>query len=184
MWGVDVWIHVLLTSALVAGEWPISRSGRESPRADLYDVEKRQFFTLPGHNSDPSVVQPVASCYTVCAILTHTEIYKLDLIFQKITDRNLQSVLNCWIRPADYNETAPMRKSSANLTRRQPWMTAIEDKHCVSLQDLPQPSQLMGYIYHFIIILFNRSMLNVLGSHGGHYSDCGLLGCDTVKYLS
>jgi hypothetical protein len=34
------------------------------PRADLDDVEKRKFLTLQGLNSDPSVVQPVASRYT------------------------------------------------------------------------------------------------------------------------
>jgi hypothetical protein len=37
-------------------------------RAGLDDVEKRKFLTLPDSNSDPSVVQPVASCYTDCAI--------------------------------------------------------------------------------------------------------------------
>jgi hypothetical protein len=34
------------------------------PRAGLDDVEKRKFFTIPGLNSYPSVVQPVASRYT------------------------------------------------------------------------------------------------------------------------
>jgi hypothetical protein len=34
------------------------------PRAGLDDEEKRKFLTLPGLNSDPSVVQPVASRYT------------------------------------------------------------------------------------------------------------------------
>jgi hypothetical protein len=54
--GVDVWIHVLLNSALVGGEWLASTSGRftpgeralgthliggwMSPRAGLYDMEK------------------------------------------------------------------------------------------------------------------------------------------------
>jgi hypothetical protein len=33
-------------------------------RAGLDDLEKRKFFTLPDSNSDPSVVQPVASRYT------------------------------------------------------------------------------------------------------------------------
>jgi hypothetical protein len=34
------------------------------PRGGLDDMEKRKFLTLPGLNSDPSVVQPVASRYT------------------------------------------------------------------------------------------------------------------------
>jgi hypothetical protein len=33
-------------------------------RAGLNDVEKRKFLTLRDSNSDPSVVQPVASHYT------------------------------------------------------------------------------------------------------------------------
>jgi hypothetical protein len=37
-------------------------------RAGLDDVEKKQFLTLPGLDSDPSVVQPVARVYTDYAI--------------------------------------------------------------------------------------------------------------------
>jgi hypothetical protein len=36
-----------------------------NPRAGLDDVEKRKFLTLP---DDPSVVHPVASRYTDCAV--------------------------------------------------------------------------------------------------------------------
>jgi hypothetical protein len=62
--GVDIWIHIFLTSALVGGEWSASRpyrfipgergpgtqwiGGWVGPRAGLDDVEKRKFFTLPG----------------------------------------------------------------------------------------------------------------------------------------
>jgi hypothetical protein len=57
--GVDVQMYVFLTSALIGGEWLASRPGQRTPvphwkvgsvdpRADLDDVEKRQFFTLPG----------------------------------------------------------------------------------------------------------------------------------------
>jgi hypothetical protein len=76
--GVDVQIHIFLTSALAGAEWSASRPGRFTPgegaagthwiggwvrpRAGLDDVEKRKFLTLPG--SDPSVVQLVASRYT------------------------------------------------------------------------------------------------------------------------
>jgi hypothetical protein len=62
--GVDVQIHIFLTSALVRGEWSTSRPGRFTPgekapgthwiggwvglRAGLDDLEKRTFLTLPG----------------------------------------------------------------------------------------------------------------------------------------
>jgi hypothetical protein len=65
--GVDVWTHVLLTSALVGGEWSASRPGRftlgeRAPgthclggwmghRVSLDDVEKRKFLTLRVSNS-------------------------------------------------------------------------------------------------------------------------------------
>jgi hypothetical protein len=62
--GVDVEIHIFLTSALVGGEWSASLHGSFTtgerapgthwiggwvdPRAGLDDVEKRTFLTLPG----------------------------------------------------------------------------------------------------------------------------------------
>jgi hypothetical protein len=62
--GVDVQIHVLLTSALVRGEWSASRpcrftpgeravgthwlGGWVGPRTSVNVVEKRKFLTLPG----------------------------------------------------------------------------------------------------------------------------------------
>jgi hypothetical protein len=62
--GVDVQIHIFLTSALVGGDWTTSRPGHFTPgervpgtnqlggwvgpRAGLDDVEKRKFLTLPG----------------------------------------------------------------------------------------------------------------------------------------
>jgi hypothetical protein len=62
--GVDVYIHIFLTSALVGGEWSASRPGRFTPgesapgthwiggwvnlRAGQDDLEKRRFLTLPG----------------------------------------------------------------------------------------------------------------------------------------
>jgi hypothetical protein len=61
---VDVQSHIFLTSALVGGEWSVSRPGRFTsgervpgthrmggwvgPRADQDDMEKRKFLTLPG----------------------------------------------------------------------------------------------------------------------------------------
>jgi hypothetical protein len=55
--GVDVQIHIFLTSALAGGQWSASLPGRITPgthwiggwvdpRAGLDDVEKRKFFTL------------------------------------------------------------------------------------------------------------------------------------------
>jgi hypothetical protein len=62
--GVDVQMHILITSVLVGGEWSASRpcrftpgertpstlwiGGWVDPRAGLDDVEKRKFLTLPG----------------------------------------------------------------------------------------------------------------------------------------
>jgi hypothetical protein len=58
--GVDVQTHIILTSALVKGEWSASCPGREraphthwigswvGPRVGLNDVEKRKFLSLPG----------------------------------------------------------------------------------------------------------------------------------------
>jgi hypothetical protein len=67
--GVDVQIHVFLTSALIGGEWSASRpcrfthrertpdihsiGGWVNPTAGLDDVEKRKFFTLPGLELQP-----------------------------------------------------------------------------------------------------------------------------------
>jgi hypothetical protein len=57
--GVDVEIHIFLTSALVRGMWSASRPGRfipgerapgtlsVGPKAGLDDVEKRKLLTLP-----------------------------------------------------------------------------------------------------------------------------------------
>jgi hypothetical protein len=62
--GVDVYIHIFLTSALAGGEWSAARPGRFTPgetapgthwiggcvdlRGGLDAVEKRKFLTLPG----------------------------------------------------------------------------------------------------------------------------------------
>jgi hypothetical protein len=59
--GVDVQIHIFLTSALAGGEWSVSRPGKEfhapgthwiegwvGPRAGLDDVGKRKFLILQG----------------------------------------------------------------------------------------------------------------------------------------
>jgi hypothetical protein len=82
--GVDVQIHISLTSALVGCEWSVSHpgsftpgerspgphwiGGSVDPRASLDDVKKREILILPGLEIRPSVVQPVASRYTDYAI--------------------------------------------------------------------------------------------------------------------
>jgi hypothetical protein len=78
--GVDVYIHIFLTSALTGGEWsalgphrftlgetPGSHriGGWIHPRAGPDDVKKRKFLDS---NFVTTVVQPVASHYTDCAI--------------------------------------------------------------------------------------------------------------------
>jgi hypothetical protein len=85
--GVDVYIHVFLTSALVGGEWSPSRTSRFTPRertpsthliggwvgptTNLDNLEKRKFLTLPNSKPKPFVVQPIASWYTNCTIPCH-----------------------------------------------------------------------------------------------------------------
>jgi hypothetical protein len=85
--GVDVYSHVFLTSAVVGGEWSASRlcrftpgvrapgahwvGGWVDPRDSLDDLEKENSCPYRDSNSNLSVVQPVASRYTDCAIPAH-----------------------------------------------------------------------------------------------------------------
>jgi hypothetical protein len=74
--GVDVYIHVFLTSALVGGELSASRPGRFTPWESVPDIPWVGGWVGPrtwgrgnscpyrDSNSDPSVVQPVSSRYT------------------------------------------------------------------------------------------------------------------------
>jgi hypothetical protein len=75
MGGMDVEIHIFLTSALVGGEWSASRPGRFTPGthwiggwvdpgASLDDVENRKFLTLLGLELHSLVVQLIVSRYT------------------------------------------------------------------------------------------------------------------------
>jgi hypothetical protein len=78
--GVDVQIHIFLTSALVGGERSASRpcrftssthfiGGWVDPRAVLDDMEKWKFFDPTGTQTPAHlVIQPVASRYTDWAI--------------------------------------------------------------------------------------------------------------------
>jgi hypothetical protein len=69
--GVDVQLHIFLTSALAGDEWSASRPGRftpgthwigdwVNPRAGLDDAEKREFLLLPGIELRP-LGRPVRS---------------------------------------------------------------------------------------------------------------------------
>jgi hypothetical protein len=73
-------MQIFMTSALVGGEGSASRPGRFTPgeRAPRYPLYRRpsrsgrrweeKILDYRDSNSDPSVVQPVASRYTDCAI--------------------------------------------------------------------------------------------------------------------
>jgi hypothetical protein len=85
--GVDVYIHVSLTLALIGDGWSASRPRRFTPgewapdtywiaywvyrRDGLDDMGKWKFLTLPGLELRPSAVQSVAIHYTDCATASH-----------------------------------------------------------------------------------------------------------------
>jgi hypothetical protein len=48
------------------------------PRTGLDDMENLKFLTPPHSNSDLSVVEPVARCYTDCATATLGEVCKCN----------------------------------------------------------------------------------------------------------
>jgi hypothetical protein len=90
--GVDVYIHIFLTSALAGGEWSASRpcrftlgerapgthwiGGWVDPRAGQDDWRRENSWSYRDSNSDPSIVQSVASRYTDCAIPALTSLGK------------------------------------------------------------------------------------------------------------
>jgi hypothetical protein len=75
-YGVELYIHEFLFSASLSNSFTFRERAPGvhwigdwvGLRADLDDVEKREFFTYRDSNSDLSVVQPVASRYTDYAI--------------------------------------------------------------------------------------------------------------------
>jgi hypothetical protein len=85
---VDVQIHILLTSALVKGEWSASYPGRFTPgerspgthwiggsvgpRAGLDDVEKRKFLTILGLELRPLGLRYPGSQVKYCNIVKRT----------------------------------------------------------------------------------------------------------------
>jgi hypothetical protein len=77
-----------LTSALPGGKWSASRPGHFTPRkrapsthwiggwvsdrASLGRCGEVKILTYQDSNSNPSVAQPIGSCYTDCATSAHT----------------------------------------------------------------------------------------------------------------
>jgi hypothetical protein len=100
--GVDVSIHIFLTSALLGGEWSASRPGRFIPGKELPVPIVQEVGWTPGpvwttwrsNNSWPyrdsnlnlSVVQPVASRYTDCAIPAILLFIKRRFLFLRASD--------------------------------------------------------------------------------------------------
>jgi hypothetical protein len=82
--GVDVVIHVFLTSALV-GEWSASRPGRFTTGTDYIGGWVGGKAGLDS-NSDPSAIQPIASCYTNCTISVqcYCKFYDIKIIYEHI----------------------------------------------------------------------------------------------------
>jgi hypothetical protein len=82
--GVDILIQVYFTSAVVGSEWSVSCPGHFTPteinrvthliggwvgpEISLDYMKRRKSYPYRVSNSDPSVVQPVASRYNNCAI--------------------------------------------------------------------------------------------------------------------
>jgi hypothetical protein len=94
--GVHVYIHIILTSALIGGELSTSRPCRFIPeeRAPRYpldpktvldDVLRENSWSYQDSNSDPYVVQPVASRYTDWAIPTPETFIGLLLSDSEVT---------------------------------------------------------------------------------------------------
>jgi hypothetical protein len=94
--GVDVEIHIFLTSALAGGEWLASRLGRfppgerapgnpwiagwVDPRTCLGDVEKKKFLTLPGLKLRP-LCRPVRSqsLYLLSYLGSNNAVYLVEI---------------------------------------------------------------------------------------------------------
>jgi hypothetical protein len=86
-------------AALPPGKEPPSTHGIGDwvgPRAGLDDVEKEKILDpYQESNSDPSAVQPVASCYTDCAINNRTI---LENVYTRVNECWLNSggnIVNC-----------------------------------------------------------------------------------------
>jgi hypothetical protein len=99
--GMDVQIHVFLTSVLIGEEWLASRPGRfTSGKEHWFLLERRLGGSLNrsgrrreekilalnrDSNSDLSSVKPVASRSTDCAIPAHVYVVKFTLIVRRLS---------------------------------------------------------------------------------------------------
>jgi hypothetical protein len=90
--GVNVYIHIFLTSALAGGEWSASRPGRFTSGDRILDRrlggpqsqsgrlgEENIIEPYRDSNSEPSVVQPIASRYSGSTVSTSTSGYRHSL---------------------------------------------------------------------------------------------------------
>jgi hypothetical protein len=103
-WGLDMQIHIFLTSASVGDEWSASRPGRfirgeraagthwiggwVGPSVGLDDLEKRQFLTLPGLELRP--LGHLARRQSLCR-LRYPGSFPEDSIFHNHRCENLKS---------------------------------------------------------------------------------------------
>jgi hypothetical protein len=79
------------------------------PRTGLDD---RKFLTLPGLELQPSVIQPVASRSTDCAIPAHRELY---VGFRKVELNSGGSGYNILVRKFPQNTTVPRLASACTF---------------------------------------------------------------------
>jgi hypothetical protein len=101
-WGVDVYIRVCLTSAVDGGEWSVLLPDNEPPvpigwvDAGLEDVKKKNSCLYRDSNSDPSVVESVASRYTDYAMRLYEKITNRNYDYVKIRDFIYYIIKLCW----------------------------------------------------------------------------------------
>jgi hypothetical protein len=103
--GVDVYMHIFLTSALAEGEWSASRPGRFNPgervpgshwvgglvdpRAGLDDKKKRKFLTVYGFELRP-LGRPVALLTTLSRFTLQSEMFYLRYRFSNRFQNNYE----------------------------------------------------------------------------------------------
>jgi hypothetical protein len=112
--GADVYIHILLTSALVGGEWSTSRPGRFTPRekgpgthwigswvdlrAGLDDLEKIKLLTLPGLELRPlgrytDYAIPAPHCFAVHYTILTLKFHHISKLSINIAPSFLRNIM-------------------------------------------------------------------------------------------
>jgi hypothetical protein len=98
-WGVEVYLHAFLTSALHGGEWSASRAGRFTPREKapgthwiggwvgpraVLDAVMKRKIPNPRRKSNPRtpIVLPVAQRYTDCNFFCRSQMFGLRHAFR------------------------------------------------------------------------------------------------------